>query len=68
MKEFGLIFMHPEVLAKTVMNNLFNNYGAIMKDLNQAMSDWDHSNFFSFGNDIGTLLVLTLKCSGDECP
>jgi len=47
-------------LAKRIAENVPKNFKEILTDTETAISDYEGSNYFDFGNQIGSVLVLAI--------
>ena len=55
------IFLHPTILLPRVSYNLLWHYSEINGDIQSALTDWDNSDYFNFGEQVGEALVLATK-------
>lgn len=60
LEAFGKLFENPTELVRTLATNLFAHYSEIMGDVHTALNDWNSEQYFNFGDEIGTVLVVAL--------
>ncbi len=54
------IFLHPVELMKRLAVNVPKNLLTITRDAKEAIKDWNNADYFDFGDEIGTILVLAI--------
>ena len=59
--QWAEIFLQPGTFFKTVSKNLLWNYRTIHDDVNTAITDYNSSSFFDFGEKCGEILILATK-------
>ena len=59
-EKWGEIFTDPTQLMQTVVQNLLTNYGAIFGDITKTSGDIAKADYYTAGEDIADVLVLTL--------
>ena len=57
-EEWASIFLHPKMLVPTVKSNLKSHLPALTLDLKKAKKDLKNEEYFAFGTEIGTMLVI----------
>ena len=58
--DFFAIFGTPSLLAQRISYNLLWYYSDIKTDIDTAITDWDTSLYFEFGEKVGEALVLAI--------
>ena len=59
-EKWASIFSDPKKLMTTVVENLIKHYGSIFSDIDKTSGDIAKADYFSAGEDIADVLVLTL--------
>ena len=64
--DWSSIFLHPVQLVKRVSSNLIHSFVDVTKHTLRARSHLKREEFFSFGNEIGTLVGMLTQPVNEE--
>jgi hypothetical protein len=62
------IFVHPKELYQTVEYNVKHHFASLTIEMNKARKDLASQHYFSFGEDLGEMLVIATKVKTESEP
>ena len=61
LKSWAVVFEDPADLQSVITTNIKHNLLKLTRDLNRAKGDWKNEEYFAFGTELGTMLVIATQ-------